>query len=89
MLQILFEHLFYTFVILRNAIRVDICDIFLVYFVAIVFFTLTYIFVIFLLNLSFDKKTNITVQILYFRDRLLLLIKIVFYIQITKNKIII
>ena len=79
-LQIFLKRLFYALVILQNTIRVDIYNIFLVYLVAVAFFALTCIFVNFLFNLSFDKKADIVVQISNLRDRLLLLIKIVFYI---------
>lgn len=88
MSQILLERLFYALVILQNSIRVDICKIFFVCLVAVAFSTLAYIFVDSLFNLSFDKEADIVVQISHLRNRSSLLIKIVFYIQITKNKII-
>jgi len=60
-LQILLERLLYALVILRDSIRVNMCKIFLVCLVTVAFFTLTYMFVNSLFDLSFDKEADVVV----------------------------
>jgi hypothetical protein len=84
--KVLLEGLLCTLVILRDPIRVDMCEIFLVCLVAAALPTLACILVGPLFGLSFDEEASVIVQISNLRDRSQSLVKVVFDIQVSKNK---
>lgn len=87
MSQVLLERLLYALVILRDPIRVDMCEIFLVCLVAVAFSTLACMFVDPLFDLSFCKEAGVAVQLSHLRDQSLPLVKVVFHIQMAEDEV--
>lgn len=76
MSQVLLNRLFYTLVILRGPVSVDMCEVFLVCLVAVAFPTLARLLADPLFGLSFGKEACVAVQV--FRDRSPPPVKVVF-----------
>jgi len=84
--EVLLEGLLCTLVILRGPIRVDMCEIFLVCLVAAALPTLACILVGPLFGLSFGEEAGVTVQVSDLGDRSPPLVKVVFDIQVSEDK---
>ena len=86
MSQVLLECLLHTLVILRGPIRVDMCEVFLVCLVTVAFSTLARLLVDPQFGLSLGKEAGLTVQVSHLRDGSPPLVKVVFYIQMAEDE---
>jgi len=66
--HVFLERLLHALVILRDPIRVDMCEVFLVCLVAVAFFALACMFVDSLFDLNFGKEADVVVQVSHLRD---------------------